>query len=641
MPIGAECRAGGGVHFRVWAPRRKRVAVVLERSASDDNPSANRRKTPTRAAYTGVSVNLTAEADGYFSGFLPDAVAGWRYGFCLDDGNDCYPDPASRWQPDGVEGASAIVDPAMYQWHDQAWPGISRLGQIIYEMHIGTFTPEGTWTAAIEQLPLLAQTGITVLEVMPVAEFQGRFGWGYDGVDLFAPTRLYGTPDDFRRFVDEAHRHGMGVILDVVYNHFGPSGNYLGQFSADYISKRHRTDWGDAINFDGANSHPVREFFIVNAGYWIDEFHLDGLRLDAVQAIVDDSPDHILAAITRRVREAAGSRKTIVTAENEFQEARLLRPTDQGGFGLDAAWNDDFHHAARVALTGHGEYYYGDYHGTPQELISAVKWGYLYQGQWNARQEHRRGTPAFDLPGSQFVIFLQNHDQVANSAQGLRAHQIGSLGRHRALTALMLLAPGTPLLFQGQEFCASAPFLFFADHDVELGSLVRDGRQESLRQFRSLTGADAASFFADPGDPGTFAQCKLDLRERESHAAAYALHCDLLRLRREDRVFAAQRSDRVHGAVLAAEAFMLRYLGADGDDRLLLVNLGRDLEFVPPSEPLLALPPGKDWQLLWSSEDPRYGGCGTPPLLQTEWYLPAHATLVLSPQNAEESTPPR
>jgi maltooligosyltrehalose trehalohydrolase len=287
-----------------------------------------------------------------------------------------------------------------------------------------------------------------------------------------------------------------------------------------------------------------------------------------------------------------------------------------------------------VALTGHSEYYYGDYQGTPQELISAIKWGYLYQGQWNARQQRRRGTPSLDMPAAQFVVFLQNHDQVANSAQGLRGHQLGSPGRHRALTALLLLAPGTPLLFQGQEFSASAPFLFFADHDVELGSLVREGRQEALRQFRSMTGPDAAGFFADPGDPKTFEQCKLDLGERERHAAAYALHCDLLRLRRSDPVFASQRSDRLHGAVLGGEAFVLRYFGESGDDRLLLVNLGRDLEFMPPSEPLLALPPEKQWRMLWSSEDPRYGGCGTPPLHETDWYLPGHATLVLSPEGS-------
>jgi maltooligosyltrehalose trehalohydrolase len=606
-----------GVHFRVWAPARRKVTVVFERSPGGGNPP---------------ETVLVAESGGYFSCQVEEARVGSQYRFRLDDDQVSYPDPASRWQPAGVEGPSEVVDPGSYAWHDHAWSGVSLIGQVLYEMHIGTFTPEGTWSAAAKQLSRLAETGVTLLEIMPVAEFQGRFGWGYDGVDLFAPTRLYGNPDDFRSFVDEAHRYGLGVILDVVYNHFGPSGNYVVQFSADYISKRHRTDWGDAINFDGANSQPVREFFIANAGYWIDEYHLDGLRLDAVQAIVDDSSDHILAAITRRVREAGGKRKTIVTAENEFQESRLLRPVEQGGLGLDAGWNDDFHHAARVALTGHSEYYYGDYQGTPQELISAVKWGYLYQGQWNARQNRRRGTPSLDLLGQQFVIFLQNHDQVANSAQGLRAHQLGSPGRHRALTALLLLAPGTPLLFQGQEFCASAPFLFFADHDVELGSLVREGREESLRQFRSLTGADSADFFADPGSPKTFEKCKLDLGERERNVEAFALHCDLLRMRREDPVFASQRSDRLHGAVLAAEAFVLRYLGEAGDDRLLLVNLGRDLQFAPPSEPLLALAPEQEWRLTWSSDSPRYGGCGTAPLDEAEWYLPGHATLVLAPQ---------
>jgi maltooligosyltrehalose trehalohydrolase len=624
LPVGAEFKRGCGVHFRVWAPRRNRVAVVFERTSEGTNPPD---------CGNGASgLALGQEASGYFSGLASEARPGWRYRCRLDDGQELFPDPVSRWQPDGVDGPSEVVDPSAYQWSDQSWPGISLKGQVLYEMHIGTFTPEGTWAAAERELPYLVETGITVLEIMPVAEFQGRFGWGYDGVDLFAPTRLYGTPDEFRHFVDAAHRQGLGVILDVVYNHFGPAGNYVGQFANDYISSRHRTDWGDAINFDGPSSAPVREFFTANAGYWIDEFHLDGLRLDAVQAIVDDSPDHILAAITRRVREAGGKRNTIVTAENEFQQSRLLRAAEQEGYGLDAAWNDDFHHTARVALTGHSEYYYEDYQGTPQELISAVKWGYLYQGQWNERQKHRRGTPAFDLPGEKFVVFLQNHDQIANSAQGLRADQLGSPGRHRALTALFLLAPGTPLLFQGQEFSASAPFLFFADHDVELGSLVREGRQESLRQFRSMTGVDAAGFFADPGDPATFARCKLDHGERHRNVAAVALHRDLLRLRREDPVFASQRSDRLHGAVLAAEALLLRYFGEAGDDRLLLVNLGRDLQFTPPAEPLLALARGREWRLLWSSEDPRYGGCGTPPLVETEWYLPGHAAIVLTQQ---------
>jgi maltooligosyltrehalose trehalohydrolase len=620
LPIGAELQPDGGVHFRVWAPRRKQVQVVV----SDGGHTTGDR--PDSA------IPLELQADGYFAAHLPGVGASDLYGFRLDDDPKLYPDPASRFQPDGPHGLSMIVDPASYRWRDQDWPGPSRKGQIVYELHVGTFTSEGTFAAAIAKLPDLAELGITLIEVMPVAEFDGRFGWGYDGVDLFAPTRLYGFPDDFRRFVDEAHRLKLGVMLDVVYNHFGPTGNYLAQFSTEYTAKRHRTDWGEAINFDAELSAPVREFFIANAGYWIDEFHIDGLRIDAVHAIVDDSPDHILAAICRRVREAAAQRRTLVVAENEQQDPRLLRPIDQGGYGLDAAWNDDFHHAARVAMTGHAEYYYSDYQGTPQELISAVKWGYLYQGQWNARQKRPRGGSSFGLDAEQFVIFLQNHDQIGNSAHGRRGQALTSPGRYRALTALMLLAPGTPLLFQGQEFAASAPFLFFADHHVDLGKLVREGRQESLRQFRSLAGPEVEGFFADPGDPQTFERSKLDWSERDQHIEALAMHRDLLRLRREDPVFSAQRADRLFGAVLGPEAFLLRFFGDAGDDRLLIVNLGRDLEYAPATEPLIVPPPDHTWRIAWSSEDPRFGGSGSGVFDPRHWYLPGHAALVMMPE---------
>jgi maltooligosyltrehalose trehalohydrolase len=560
---------------------------------------------------------------------VDDVVAGAKYRFRLDSDDLLYPDPASRFQPESCHGPSQVIDPADFAWRDASWRGAALPGQIFYELHVGAFTPEGTWEAAASKLPQLAALGVTAIEVMPVAEFHGRFGWGYDGVDLFAPTRNYGTPDDMRRFVDQAHAHGIAVLLDVVYNHFGPTGNYTGAFSDHYVSRRHKTDWGEALNFDGEHCGSVREFVIANAGYWIDEFHIDGLRLDAVHAILDDSPDHILAALTRRVRKAARGRSTIVVAENEHQDARLIRPVEQGGYGLDAVWNDDFHHVARVAMTGHNEYYYGDYQGTPQELISAVKWGYLYQGQWNARQQRRRGTPTWSLPAARFVTFLQNHDQVANSADGLRAHRLTSPGRHRALTALLLLAPGTPLLFQGQEFSASAPFVFFADHEVELAELVRAGREEGLRQFHSLAGPDREGFFHDPADPKTFELSKLDWSERERNQHAYELHRDLLRLRREDPIFAAQQAERIYGAVLAAEAFLLRYRGESDHDRLLLVNLGRDLSLTPATEPLLAPPLGADWKLLWSSEHPRYGGSGTAQLDTRAWRLPGHATLVL------------
>jgi len=579
---------------------------------------------------TGQRLALDAEPDGYFSGFAPSAQTGQRYGFQLDDEERLYPDPASRFQPDGPHGESEVVDPATYAWRDANWRGPQLQGQVLYELHVGTFSPEGTWGGVLERLPHLADLGVTLIEVMPVAEFAGGFGWGYDGVDLFAPTRLYGRPDDFRRFVDAAHLAGMGVVLDVVYNHFGPVGNYLGQYSTHYHSQKHQTDWGDAINYDADHCHGVRELVISNAGYWIDEFHIDGLRLDAVHAIVDDTDDHVLAALTRRVREAAGERSTLVFAENEFQQSHLVRKAERGGYGLDAAWNDDFHHAARVAMTGHNEYYFGDYQGTPQELISAVRWGYLYQGQWNARQRRTRGTAGLDLAGPAFVHFLQNHDQVANSPRGWRAHQLTSPGRHRALTALWALAPGTPLVFQGQEFSASAPFLYFADHEDDLRDQVRAGRRAELRHFRGLSARDASECFDDPCAEDTFQRCKLDWNELVQHPQAYAMHRDLLCLRREDPVFSAQRADCIHGAVVASEALLLRYLGEGGDDRLLLVNLGRDLEWRPLAEPLAAPPLGTRWRLLWSSDDPRYGGLGTPQLDPRSWHIQGHSAIVLA-----------
>ncbi len=582
--------------------------------------------------HADVAVELSAEEGGYHSGLVPAAKAGQRYGFRLDDQERLYPDPASRYQPEGPHGLSQLVDPASFEWRDGNWRGAALPGQVIYELHVGTFTPEGTWSAALVKLPHLVDLGITLIEVMPVADFAGGFGWGYDGVNLFAPTRLYGTPDDFRRFVEAAHLAGLGVILDVVYNHFGPVGNYLGQFSTHYQSQKHQTDWGDAINYDADECHGVREMMIANAGYWIDEFHIDGLRLDAVHAIVDDSPDHVLSAIGRQVRSAAGDRQTLVFAENEQQQTRLLRAADQGGYGLDAAWNDDFHHAARVAMTGHNEYYYSDYQGTPQELISALRWGYLYQGQWNHRQRRFRGAPALDLEARQFVVFLQNHDQVGNSPQGKRLPELTSPGRYRAMTALLLLSPGTPLLFQGQEFAASAPFVYFADHEPDLSALVREGRMNELRHFRRLAGSNGLAHFDDPCDGATFEKCKLDWQELDAHCQHYALHRDLLRLRRDDPVFAAQRAERIHGAVIAPEAFLLRYLGDDGDDRLLLVNLGRDLDWRPITEPLLSPPQDSEWQIIWSSEDPCYGGLGTAPLDVRGWYLHGHAAVVLAAQ---------
>jgi len=590
LPIGAELQPDGGVDFRLWAPRCRAVVVEIEGLGPE---------------------TLQAEAGGYFSLWSRLARAGMRYRFRLDRHEAALPDPASRFQPEGPHGPSEIVDPGAFAWTDDAWRGRVREQLVIYEMHVGTFTPEGNWEAASRELPALAELGITCLEIMPVAEFPGRFGWGYDGVNLFAPTRLYGLPADFRRFVDRAHTLGIAVILDVVYNHLGPDGNYLKLFSPAYFTDRHDNDWGEAINFDGPGSDPVREFFMANARYWIDEYHLDGLRLDATQAIFDRSEDHIIAAVVRQVRSAGRGRVTFVVAENEPQHAKLARSAERGGYGLDALWNDDFHHSAMVALTGHHEAYYSDYRGRPPEFVAAAKHGFLYQGQRYQWQRKARGTPTLDLPAECFVVFLQNHDQIANSGTGERCHALTSPGRLRAMTAYFLLMPGIPMLFQGQEFGASSPFFYFADHEIELSRDVREGRHRDLAQFPSLATSEMRAEFADPGDIDTFRRSVLDLGERQRHASIYALHRDLLELRRTDAVL-GQRPCRVDGAALTDEAWMLRFFSESGADRLLIVNLGRDLLLGPAPEPLLAPVEGQAWRLLWSSEAPAYGGSGGP-----------------------------
>ena len=598
LPVGAEV-VPGGVHFRVWAPIRKTVEVRVE-------------------------------GGGYFSALVPDIGAGARYKFRLDGHTNTHPDLASRFQPEGPHGTSQVVDPSNFPWTDHDWKGVPETGQVVYEMHVGTFTPEGTWAAAAAKLPELAALGITAVEVMPVAEFPGDFGWGYDGVHLFAPTRLYGTPDDFRRFVDRAHALGLGVILDVVYNHFGPSGNYTREYAPQFFSTVHKTDWGEPFNFDGLDSGPVREFFVANAGYWIDEFHLDGLRLDATQAIYDDSKEYVVTAIARRARQAGKGKAIYVVAENEPQDARLARPVGDGGSGLNAMWNDDLHHTCRVALTARNEGYFSDYLGTPQELVSAAKYGFLYQGQryrWHAQP---RGRAAFDLPPHRFVTFIENHDQVANSGRGLRLNQLTSPGKLRALTAYLLLGPATPMLFQGQEWASTRPFLYFAHHEPDLARLVHEGRRGELKRFRSLSSPDVLAQVADPAAADTFTRSKLDWEERERRRDWLALHADLLSLRKSDPAF--RPGVRVDGAVISPAALVLRAFVNGPDDRLLVVNLGRDLKLDPIPEPLLAPPDGAArWAAVWSSEEPVYGGHGTAPLDTDDgWLIPGESAVWLA-----------
>jgi maltooligosyltrehalose trehalohydrolase len=608
MPIGAEI-INNGVHFRVWAPKRKKVALILQ----------NKHQSP---------IELTAEGDGYFQKLVACAKAGDLYCFQLDDGPNLYPDPASRYQPRGPHEASQVIDPILFKWTDKRWGGTKKEEAIIYEMHIGTFTKEGNWLSAAKHLGYLADLGITVIEMMPIAEFAGEFGWGYDGVNLFAPMHTYGKPNDLRYFINRAHELNMSVILDVVYNHLGPDGNYLSQFADNYFSKKYTTDWGEAINFDDEAAE-VRTYFLVNATYWIEEYHVDGLRIDASQNIYDDSPTHILQEIGQSIRSKAPHRSLYLTAENEPQDSDHIRPIEQGGFGFDALWNDDFHHAAQVLFTGKREAYYTDYTGSPQEFISMSKYGFLYQGQWYAWQKKTRGKPTFDLAPSCFINFLENHDQIANAFYGERIHKKANPGVVRAMTAFLILSPQTPLLFQGQEFAASSPFYYFANHRLEIAKQVYQGRIDFFKQFPSIRTPDIRASLPNPMDEKTFIKSKLDLTERETNKTWFQLHKDLIALRKNDPVFNGHVLKKIDGAVLSNQAFVIR-LFAEKDERLLIVNLGADLVLSPTSEPLLAPPVNHLWQLNWSSENPSYGGYGIIyPNKKVNWTIPGYCLIVL------------
>jgi maltooligosyltrehalose trehalohydrolase len=610
LPIGTEvASAEPGAHVRVWAPDHAKVTLVIEA------PDAR-------------EIVLGRDADGYHSGFASGLTAGGRYRFRLGDDPALLPDPASRYQPEGPMGPSELVDPGAFAWTDAGWRGIAAERHVLYELHVGTFTPEGTWAAAARSLRYLADVGITTIEVMPVNEFDGRRNWGYDGVCLFAPFHGYGTPDDFRRFVDHAHACGLAVILDVVYNHMGPSGNTLYRWTQSYKASE-LSEWGDMLNYDGERSGPVREFVAANGGYWIDEFHLDGLRLDATNAIIDRSPEHVLAPLIRRAREAGRGREIFIVGENETQDAPLLREP----VAMNAMWNDDFHHATRIISTGVIEGYLHDYRGTPQELISAIKHGFLFQGQMYPWQRNPRGKSTRGIRSNRFVQFLENHDQVANAGFGERLSTLSDPATLRALTALLLLTPPLPLLFQGQEHGSTQRWMFFVDHGEDLHAPIRDGRAKFMGQFSRLATPEAQAALADPCNEQTFAACVLDPAQRRLDHPRVMLHRDLLRLRRDDPAFTDARPEALDGAVLSDRAFVVRYFQDDpAGDRLLLVNLGATYAQPAHPEPLLAAPDGMIWRPMWSSEDPRYGGHGTPePFNRVRLAIPARSAVVLAP----------
>ncbi len=601
-----------GTRFGLWAPGRSTAAVEIEGHGN---------------------FPLISGGNGAFEGHVPGIGAGARYKFRLDDG-PLVPDLASRWQPDGNDGASVVVD-SNFVRTDSDWTGPDAADQVIYELHIGTFTREGTWQAAREKLAALKALGVTILQVMPVGTFKGAFGWGYDTTLPYAPFAPYGTPDDMRAFIDAAHGLGIGVILDVVYNHVG-LGDHFRAYSEQFFTSRHESEWGASFNFDDYDNGAaaVREFVIGNARYWIEAFHLDGLRLDAVQALVDDSAEHIVVAITRAVRDAASPRKSYVVVENQPQERRMIEPQDQGGVGVDAMYSDDFQHAVRVAATGHNDFYYRDYLGTPQELVSALKYGFLYQGQRSDMRDKAYGTYNLDTPARHFVHFLENHDQVANSATGARLSALMSPARLRAITALLLLGPQTPCLFQGQEFGSTRPFFYFFGIAGEDAGNVAKGRLESVRNFPSVQDPVMEEQMALPADPETFARSKLDWAEADRNTGMLMLHRDLLALRRTDASFSQRTDRRIDGAVLGEHALVLRYLTPEPEGhRLLVLNLGRDLPMSVVAEPLMAPPDASGWQLEWSSEHPDYGGAGRRPIdPQGFWILPSDCALVLTPK---------
>jgi maltooligosyltrehalose trehalohydrolase len=475
-----------------------------------------------------ASVPMATDGDGWFHAEVP--VGEIDYGFRLD-GGEPLPDPRSPWQPHGVHGLSRTFDPGGHRWGDQGFVPVALDRAVIYELHVGTFTAEGTFTAATERLHELALLGVTHVELMPVAAFAGRHGWGYDGVDLYAPHPAYGTPADLQALVDACHQRDLAVLLDVVYNHLGPEGNYLSRFGP-YFTDRYRTPWGEAVNLDGPGSDEVRRFIVDNATRWLRDFHVDGLRLDAMHAVVDTSAVHILEQLRRAVDDVAGEvgHSKVLIAEHEGNDPRLVRPVDAGGYGLDAVWDDDVHHALHTALTGERTSYYEDYEGF-DDLVRCLHHGYAYAGRYSAHRRRTIGRPAGDaLRGDALVACLQNHDQVGNRAGGERIAMVASPARQKVGAALMFTGPFVPLLFQGEEWAASTPFPYFADHAGELAEAVRRGR---LAEFEAF--GWHPDEIADPEDETTFASAQLrwDEREGDGHREMLEWYQALIALRAE------------------------------------------------------------------------------------------------------------
>lgn len=567
MPFGAQVLDGGGVRFRLWAPGVESVAVLLDGEGDQ---------------------LMSAVGEGWFELRYPVARAGSRYQFRLPDGPRV-PDPASRFNPDDVDGRSEVIDPAAFNWSDEDWRGRPWEEAVIYEVHVGSFSAAGTFSGVEGRLDYLAELGVSALEIMPVADFPGRRNWGYDGVLPFAPDSAYGRPDDFKRLIDAAHQRGLMVLLDVVYNHFGPQGNYLQAYAPEFFNPRHVTPWGAAINFDGPNSRTVRDFFIHNALYWIEEFHLDGLRLDAIHAIRDDSSPDIVEEIAVALRQGPGRERHVhLVLENDRNESRYLG-RDAAGQPRQASaqWNDDFHHVLHVLASGEADGHYADYASDPARLLSrCLSQGFAFQGEPSMfRNGQRRGEPSGQLPPAAFVNFLQTHDQVGNRAFGERLCQLADPAALEALTAVLLLAPPIPLLFMGEEFAASQPFLFFCDFDAELARAVSDGRRHEFSRFSRFADPAARALIPDPNAAATFNACVLDwsVLGQEPHRAVLDLYRSLLSLRRHliTPHLAGMGNGAPQATVYSETALGVSWRLGDGRRLTLATNLGSDTVNVP------------------------------------------------------------
>jgi maltooligosyltrehalose trehalohydrolase len=596
---GAVLLDDGSTRFSVWAPKASSVTVAVPRGDEV------------------ASYPLSRASNGVHVGIVSHAPAGTDYSYRLDGGPD-RPDPVSRWRPLGVHGPTRVVDPGAFRWTDGGWRGLEIADLVIYEIHVGTFSREGTFDGVIERLPALRELGVSAIEIMPVSEFPGGRNWGYDGVSPYAVQSTYGGPDGLKRLVDAAHGAGLAVLLDVVYNHLGPEGNYLGEFGP-YFSDRYRTAWGEGLNLDGPDSDEVRRYVVDNAVYWVTEYHLDGLRLDAVDRIVDLSPVHIaeeLGAAVHARGESLG-RRTLVIAEIDANDPKWVKPREVGGYGLDAHWSDDFHHAVHVALTGEKSGYYADF-TEPGAVAKVLGHRYVNDGRYSPHRRRRHGRPAADVPADRFVVAIQNHDQTGNRARGERLSALVSPEALRLAAALLLLSPYVPLLFMGEEHGETNPFLYFVSHsDPALIEAVREGRREEFTSF-AWSGE-----VPDPQAEETFQASRPDWERASSGDGArmLALYRELLHIRRTEpalRPAAAAidvRNDESAGWV------GVRY---DKEDAVLEAVFNLSLE---PSRVPLA--DSGSWSIVLSTDAPVYGGRGGAALAGSELMLPGHSAALL------------